>query len=199
MDVGASIGIFSLYASQKVGASGRVVAFEPEPVSFKALTENVEAAKARNVTLFNQAVSDESGLGKLSYHGLLSSSSLHKTSSSSVDVETVRLDHVLSASHVDILKIDTEGGALEILEGAGNLLRSVDNIVIELHPNRGENPQLIAALLQENGFRTKLTHHYGLTPYLYATRDPNVEFPVVETWQIVTIAGIVGLLVLVKR
>ena len=43
LDVGANIGIFSLWASERVGPSGRVVAVEPLPPIFDALVHNVAA------------------------------------------------------------------------------------------------------------------------------------------------------------
>src|SRR5882672_7947426 len=40
-DVGANIGFFTALAARRVGASGRVLAFEPHPLNFAALSEMV--------------------------------------------------------------------------------------------------------------------------------------------------------------
>lgn len=48
-DVGANIGLFSLYASKLVGPSGRILAFEPAPEVLTLLRSN--AAGYRNVTV----------------------------------------------------------------------------------------------------------------------------------------------------
>ena len=43
LDVGANIGIFSLWASERVGPSGRVVAVEPLPPIFDTFVHNIAA------------------------------------------------------------------------------------------------------------------------------------------------------------
>src|SRR5882762_3109062 len=49
LDVGAHIGYFSMKATGKVGASGHVVSFEPNPEILKLLRDNVLANRAQNV------------------------------------------------------------------------------------------------------------------------------------------------------
>lgn len=61
IDVGANIGLYTLLLAKLVGADGRVLAFEPGPVSFGLLTVNVHLNRYRNVTLENRAVTDISG------------------------------------------------------------------------------------------------------------------------------------------
>ena len=42
IDVGANIGLMSIYAAMKVGESGNVHAFEPDPETFKILFEVIK-------------------------------------------------------------------------------------------------------------------------------------------------------------
>lgn len=42
LDIGANIGLFAAFASQKVGRHGRVIAVEPIPAIFEALTYNMK-------------------------------------------------------------------------------------------------------------------------------------------------------------
>lgn len=42
IDVGANIGLFSMYAAEKVGSSGRVIALEPIPQVHAACADNVK-------------------------------------------------------------------------------------------------------------------------------------------------------------
>lgn len=196
VDAGASIGFFTVYASQKVGASGRVIAFEPEPVSYSHLARNV--ADLPNVTAENMGLSNGDKLAKMFYRN--NGYSLYKTGDRAVDLTLRRLDSVLpnlGVSHVDFLKIDTEGAEFQILEGLGEMLWSVDNIAMELHSTwekNVENPQQLRQLLERYGFRVKQTTHYGYFPYMYATRDSTVQFPLVETWQVLALAGLAGLI-----
>lgn len=57
VDVGPNVGHYTCHMARCVGASGRVLAFEPVPVSFALLASNVRATGASNVTLFNVALS----------------------------------------------------------------------------------------------------------------------------------------------
>lgn len=41
LDIGANIGLFALWASERVGAPGRVVAIEPLPPCYEALQHNI--------------------------------------------------------------------------------------------------------------------------------------------------------------
>jgi len=65
LDIGASIGFFTLLLARLVGPSGRVFAFEPDTVSFALLKANVLVNGHRNVTLVNKAVTATTGVQKL--------------------------------------------------------------------------------------------------------------------------------------
>lgn len=58
VDIGANVGHYTLLFSRLVGASGRVVAFEPIPTTFDLLASNVVSAGRDNATLINAAVTD---------------------------------------------------------------------------------------------------------------------------------------------
>lgn len=61
VDVGASIGCFSLVAGQFVGASGRVVAFEPHSASFSRLERNLALNRHLAVEAHELVVADVEG------------------------------------------------------------------------------------------------------------------------------------------
>ena len=61
VDVGASIGYFTLIFARAVGPEGKVFAFEPKPERFELLKKNVEINGYHNVTLENMAVMDYNG------------------------------------------------------------------------------------------------------------------------------------------
>jgi len=58
LDVRAHIGYFSIKAAVKVGKTGRVVAFEPNPEILKMLHDNVTANKAQNAIVEPIACTD---------------------------------------------------------------------------------------------------------------------------------------------
>ena len=121
-DVGAHIGYDSLKASEIVGESGRVVAFEPNPNTVAQLKSNVEASGARNVLIQPIACTDrettltlfDSTLG-----GNSGSTSLSRENAGPVTrpytVRGRRIDDVvreLGLDRVDVLKADVEGAGV---------------------------------------------------------------------------------------
>ncbi|MDQ6704357.1 MAG: FkbM family methyltransferase, partial [Acidobacteriota bacterium] len=58
LDVGAHIGYFSMKAAPRVGTTGRVLAFEPNPETLKLLRDNVSANHAANITVEPIACTD---------------------------------------------------------------------------------------------------------------------------------------------
>lgn len=60
-DVGAHMGVYTLGFSQTVGASGQIHSFEPNPDSFKRLTEHISVNRCTNVALNRTAVGEHSG------------------------------------------------------------------------------------------------------------------------------------------
>lgn len=59
LDIGAHFGYFTLLAAKVVGLKGKVYSFEPSEKSFNLLKLNTE--KRKNISCFNQAVSDKEG------------------------------------------------------------------------------------------------------------------------------------------
>src|SRR5262245_59935385 len=57
IDVGANIGHYTKRFSDLVGASGRVIAFEPVPATFELLSANAAQFTCANTTLLNLAAS----------------------------------------------------------------------------------------------------------------------------------------------
>jgi FkbM family methyltransferase len=58
LDVGAYVGVYTWAASRRVGASGLVIAVEPDPRTFERLRDGIARNELRNVRLVNAGVSD---------------------------------------------------------------------------------------------------------------------------------------------
>ncbi len=65
LDIGANIGLMTLFMARAVGGEGRVYAFEPAPENVNLLEKNISLNNHKNVTVVPQAVSDKSGHLKL--------------------------------------------------------------------------------------------------------------------------------------
>ena len=65
LDVGAHVGIFTVLLARRVGAAGRVLAFEPLLDNLRRLRENIQLNDLHNVTIFPFAVGHHEGEIKL--------------------------------------------------------------------------------------------------------------------------------------
>lgn len=155
VDVGANIGAFSVWAASRMGASGRLLAIEPNPVSFRELRRSVEEL-AVDATAFAVACGDVEGEVTLHFQpGYTVSSSLTSfaAATESATVPMRRLDALLretGITHVDLLKIDVEGAEELVLRGAGEALSRIDRVVLETtHDDIGRG---VRAVMDGSGF-----------------------------------------------
>ena len=129
IDVGANIGFFTMLLATLVGNHGRVFAFEPNPEIFKILDSNLLINALRKRCFASQvAVADTKRTETLTWEtakhggGYLLSGKNSKASELVADVRCVRLDDVVDATDVSVVKIDTEGYEPYVLAGAKNLI-----------------------------------------------------------------------------
>lgn len=143
VEVGASIGIYTLALASRVGVDGRVVAFEPDPASATELETNIAVNGWQNrVAVMRAAVGD--GCGQVQFaaaRGMESHIAIDSDAGSStqaISVPLVTLDSAFPDTPVNLLKIDVEGFEEPVLRGAQHLLadpmRRPRAIVVEVHP-----------------------------------------------------------------
>jgi FkbM family methyltransferase len=158
-DVGAFIGLYAVALAQRVGPSGRVLAFEPDPVNFAGLRAHVELnGVTDSVHLFPAAVGQMEGRVSFSVGG--SQSSLSNSVGQRIEVDSVRLDSAVGNGRVDILKIDVEGFEEHVLRGGATLLadprRRPRAIFIEVHPyawkEAGTTSESLLGMLRGHGY-----------------------------------------------
>lgn len=127
IDVGANIGYYTLLFARRIGPTGQVIAFEPDPDNFRILTMNVSTNGYRNVVLEQAAVSDRDGAA----HLFRSSTNRmdHQTydAGEGRDVVTVAarsLDSYLSDESFQVrwIKMDIQGAELHALRGMEHVL-----------------------------------------------------------------------------
>jgi FkbM family methyltransferase len=170
IDVGANQGLYTLLAACRVGPGGRVIAFEPAPPDFGKLERNVALNRYSQVVLENMAVGEAVGNTEfyvcLGHQGGLSSRRRPLADDLVVPTQLVTtslttLDAYLrfkNIARVDFLKIDVEGGELEVLKGATMLLSNGVRPVIlcEVEDIRtqswGYKAAEITSLLERYGF-----------------------------------------------
>jgi FkbM family methyltransferase len=65
VDIGANVGLFSLFVAARAGASARILAFEPEPESVRRLRFNVDANPGVPIRVFSFALGETAGTALL--------------------------------------------------------------------------------------------------------------------------------------
>jgi FkbM family methyltransferase len=143
LDIGANIGLYSLLGSETIEKAGKILAFEPEPLTYQALLRNLKLNKSDNVKTFPIALSDHQGRIRLSVPTEVRAQYSYGDSYLSIDpakhddpaapIECRRLDDVLAdegIDHVDLIKIDVEGAEHLCLKGAERLLSGSSKPVI---------------------------------------------------------------------
>ena len=133
VDVGANIGYYVLLAANRVGQSGRIIAFEPEPDNLVELRMNVECNGLSNVEIRPFAVGAETGqiVFATGVNGRVCSG---MAASDTVRVPIVTLDTTLTDT-IDMIKIDVEGYEGEVLAGAESTIKQCrPNLFVEIHP-----------------------------------------------------------------
>jgi FkbM family methyltransferase len=125
-DVGANIGVFSLY-SAKLGAK-RVFAFEPVKETFDMLKKNIKENNLETIVVpINAAISDKSGFNEIFYNfpGDEGASIKFSNKLYSEKVVSISLDSFCKTKKITpfFIKIDTEGFEKQVLLGSSKLIK----------------------------------------------------------------------------
>jgi FkbM family methyltransferase len=175
LDVGANIGLYSTIAAHLVGASGRVLAIEPQQDMYDVAQLNARQNGLSNVTFVRTAIGRSAGTAVL--HQLYEANPAAATlrldsgeeaySSTSVPVST--LSEVVAdidfGTRELVVKIDVEGAELEVLAGAESYFsrRLPIMILVECvdhHLGRfGASSTDVLKKLDSLGYRLSSFHH----------------------------------------
>ena len=163
VEVGANIGAHTIPLAAMVGATGLVVAFEPQSVIFQILCANVVLNETFNVRTINAGSGVTQGNLKIPYidyrdAGFNFGGVSLVDVTQGYDVPIIPLDTLEFAS-LQLLKIDVEGMEIEVLQGAKNqIARHRPFLYVE-----NDRPLLSAALISVlEGMGYELWWHFPL-------------------------------------
>ena len=181
VDVGANVGYMASIMACRVGAQGRVMAFEPQPDVFSRLEQNVArwqlcarpTGQCRNAP---DRTLEQAAAGTLNIpeenddnHVRASLRAFNGKHVRSVPVEMRRLDDVVNPSvRIAVLKIDAERHELEVLRGAERSLQTTTTVVIEEHQ---ELPTPVTELLVDHGFTIHSVNERLVGPQLMSVEE----------------------------
>lgn len=164
-DIGANIGWYSLVLSQQFSSRPTAYAFEPDPLNYSLLKENIKLNGVRSVIAENQALSDQEAT-KLLYQYPAKNSGRHSllplTNVPGIKVSATSLDHYVVQRQIDIssikfIKMDIEGYEYIALRGAKTLLHKVPCLLCEFSPaymeRGGINSQDLLDLMSNHNYQ----------------------------------------------
>ena len=177
VDVGANIGIYSLWMSKYAGTSGKVFAFEPDSSNYFKLTKNINLNNLElHITPIQKAAGNVNG--KISFTtGLDGENHIEKNNLHNVvKVKCVKLDDFFSENridHISYMKVDVEGFELDVLKGSVKYIteRKIEIIQIEINQtilNSGTSIEELTNFLAKHDYQ--LCCYYVLTNELKPVR-----------------------------
>jgi len=180
-DVGANKGQMSLIFASLVGDRGGVISFEPAPREFTSLKRNIVANDLNHVHCVESAAGAIEGSANFVYYPALPTQGGFRhleraeisCAAEELSVAIMPLDKMLlTGAAPDVIKIDVEGSASEVLQGAKEILKSArPKIYIELH--NSQESSALNSILKPLGYRFQtqegkviddptLQYHYSL-------------------------------------
>lgn len=155
-DVGANIGIYSIYAAIIVGC--KVRSFEPECFNYMSLTKNIKYNKLENLIQgYSVSIDDKSSVGYLGINNFETASSGHiinrdkpkfKQGCLIFSIDDLVKFGIEEPTHI---KIDIDGLDHKVINGAQKTLKSVKSVLIELDTSN-ENHMNVLNIMTDLGF-----------------------------------------------
>ena len=167
MDVGSNIGEIAMNLASKVGPSGKIFCFEPDRLNYKRLQDNLALNHFTNISTYHDALGNDNAEYKLyGYEGNRGCSRIVPANTSEQDnyslVRTITIDQWRkenSIQKIDLIKIDTEGFEMKILQGAVETISMLKPILyielddVNLKLQHSSAAELISHLAK-SGYRT---------------------------------------------
>lgn len=149
LEAGANVGAYTMLFAQWAGASGRVFAFEPDPIAYAGLQNHIALngmidrvtpvaaavgdGKAANLRF---AIGDSSGCSRLVHPGEDDAvNPTHMRDVRAVSIDQFCAEHRLTPS---VIKVDVEGAELAALRGARSTVAGAGpdlQLFVEMHPH----------------------------------------------------------------
>jgi len=163
IDVGAHYGYYTLLVGTSY-TNCRIMAFEPVPENCEILRQNIELNQLKNVEVHNTALSNKNENRKFNITEAAECSGFHEHPLTKVrkvvELEAVTLDSLIKEvpKVPVIMKVDTEGHEICVLEGMDEILRKTSDVklIVEFNPkclrSAGYEPSDLLKKILQFGF-----------------------------------------------
>jgi len=195
IDAGAYLGHFTIYAALRVGPSGKVVAFEPDPFVYRMLLRNIQLNKLTNVIAINKGVWSHDTELAFDSRGNASQIVTDETHAKTLvkRISVISLDSELQRLGLpgaNLIKMDIEGAELQAVQGARRLIERPDCsfAIASYHVVNGEQTSVtLERFFRSAGYQVATEYPAHLTTYAarrLAASPPNVRCPLCQSEQI---------------
>jgi|GEM_PF-1340593 len=185
-DIGASVGMYSIFMAKRVEGKGRVVAFEPAGESYRILQKNIVLNNTHNIIALPCALGAGRTRKTLYAHRHISigahSVIPQKNARAIQELTIVAADEIIEQKKLPLphaVKIDVEGYEYEVLQGMRTTLRCPQCTMLccEVHPRvlSEDTVPAIVALLRNCGFSDISMHPREGEVHLIAVKPPCVD------------------------
>lgn len=147
----------------------RVVALEPNPDQVKVIEQDYPEVEIMKVAASNQKgtapfmvyAGDEGAVGSSSLNLRWKEDDLP---GHIITVDIDRLENLIGDEQIDIMKIDTEGHSMEVIEGLGDKLKQIKAFHIETEKWTDSNIKVKAYMMSHGYLCVDETEQYGGMP-----------------------------------
>lgn len=159
VDIGANVGVYSLYAAKKRGAY--VYAFEPESQNYAILSQNIFINEIKNVKAYCLSIVDKLELGVLNLTEFNPGSSCHQFNTT-LNYNGVQSNFVFEQGSLAVsldflveqglvkqpthIKIDVDGLEPKVVLGSLKTIQKAKSLCIEVNINLEEHKKMIELL-----------------------------------------------------
>jgi FkbM family methyltransferase len=177
-DIGANVGVYSLYIAAKHGPNVQVLSFEPEALNFAQLNRNIYSNNfGDNITAYCFAISAFTEIGKLNLEQWRIGGTVHQFNRVKNHLENIftpaHKQGVLGVSLDDLvyvyglpkpnhIKIDVDGLEDLVIQGSKNILKDVDLKTVHMEitdVNDKKVEQIVQAMHKNNFYTYKINEH----------------------------------------
>lgn len=155
-DIGANIGVYSLYYAQYVG--GKVFAFEPSFRNLDLLVRNIKLNNLKDrISVISNPIYDKEFINFFSHRYLCAGEASAAYGEEKMDNNfqtlSLTLDYLVQKNIIpspNLIKIDVDGNEVEILKGAENTILATDCKTILIETRKNTNEEVKAFLIKSN-------------------------------------------------
>lgn len=155
VDIGANIGTHTVCFSESVGASGQVIAFEPQRLVYQCLCANMALNNIANVWALQLGMADKNTtlfLPAIDYYAETNFGGVSLMDAAAGESVPVSFLDQYNLASCALIKVDVEGMELQCLEGAENTIKKFKP-VLYVENNKAERSEALISYIEALGYK----------------------------------------------